>query len=80
MPKTWAAVSNEHLRLISLLGPALLDVALISGGFLPTDPSEWDGALVLVESGVIELETPGGFCGQSCAVMSCGWPDYDSSC
>jgi hypothetical protein len=27
-------------------------------------PAEWEGALVLVESGVIELETPGGFCGR----------------
>lgn len=34
------------------------------GGERAYRPAEWEGALVLVESGAIELETPGGSCGR----------------
>lgn len=48
------------------LGPAfrVRRIVVPPRGERPYRLSEWDGALVLVESGVIELETPGGFRGR----------------
>jgi hypothetical protein len=53
----------EHLSLLGLRMPAWAQLRVVSiepGCRRPYDPTEWQGALVVVERGAIELECPSG--------------------